>query len=350
MFVMLVKITQKEDQTMKINIREWINSISNSNQRPAMPIMTYPGLKLANKSIIDIIKNGEDQFKCIYELSKKYPSGAAMTIMDLSVEAEIFGSHIRYSSDEVPAVTGSIIDGESSAKGLQIPQPGSGRTGAYIQAAALSAQIINDRPSFGGQIGPFSLACRLYDMTEIMVALFDEPDTVHIVLDKATAFLISYAKAFKGAGANGIIMAEPAAGLLSPDQCTEFSSIYVKKIVDAVQDDSFIVILHNCGNTVKLIPSMLSTGALGFHFGNAVDMMDILPQMPSDRLASGNIDPARVFKNGTAEDVRQKTRELIEKTAGYRNFVISSGCDIPPGTPIENIEAFFETVKSSNKV
>ncbi len=334
---------------MRINMKEWVREIINSDERLSMPIMTYPGLKLAGLGIMDVIRDGESQFRCIYELAQKYPSIAAMTIMDLSVEAEVFGSNIRYSAGEVPAVVGSIADSESSARELKVPVPGEGRTGAYIRAAELSARNISGKPSFGGQIGPFSLACRLYDMTEIMVALFDEPETVHIILEKAAEFLMAYAKAFKEAGANGIIMAEPAAGLLSPDQCTEFSSEYVKRIVDAVQDDHFMVILHNCGNTTRLIPSLMRTGAAGYHFGNAVDMTAILPQVPSDRLVFGNIDPARAFKNGTVEDVMEKTRELLEKTAGYKNFVVSSGCDIPPGTPIENIEAFFETVAEYNE-
>jgi len=334
---------------MVINMREWVRNITGSEKRFSMPIMTYPGLALSGRTIPEVIRNGEDQFNCIYALTQKYPSAAAMTIMDLSVEAEAFGSPVRYSDSEVPTVSGNIVSGNESARELKIPRVGTGRTSAYIKAAALSARHISDRPSFGGQIGPFSLACRLYDMTEIMVALFDEPETVHIVLEKAAEFLVSYAKAYREAGAAGVIIAEPAAGLLSPEQCAEFSSPYVKKIVDAVQDDSFMVILHNCGNTVKLVPSMLTTGATGFHFGNAVDMEDILPQIPEDRLAFGNIDPARVFKNGTPEDVREKTWDLLNRTAGYRNFVISSGCDIPPGTPIENIEAFFETVEKYNR-
>lgn len=34
---------------------------------------------------------------------------------------------------------------------------------------------------------------------------------------------------------------------------------------------------------------------------------------------------------------------------GYKNFVISSGCDIPPATPWENIDAFFEAVNEFYK-
>ena len=55
-------------------------------------------------------------------------------------------------------------------------------------------------------------------------------------------------QSFQGSRRGRLIIAEPAAGLLSPEQCAEFSSPYVKKVVDAVQDDNFMVILHNCGN------------------------------------------------------------------------------------------------------
>jgi Uroporphyrinogen-III decarboxylase len=322
--------------------------MSTSIERQAMPIMTYPGLEIANTNVLEVVRYGEAQFKCIEALADKYPSAAAVTTMDLSVEAELFGSPIKFSEKEVPTVSGRILQSEESARMLRIPKVGEGRTGAYITAAKLSAKYIKDRPTFGGEIGPFSLTGRLFDMTEVMVAIFDEPEMVHMVLEKATSFLIEYAKAFKEVGANGIIIAEPAAGLLSPAQCEEFSSKYVQRIVEEVQDDYFMVILHNCGNTKNLVHSMIGTGAMAFHFGNAVDMTDIMPQIPWSRIAFGNIDPATVFKNGTVEDVRVKTWELLEKTFSYKNFVLSSGCDIPPGTPIENIEAFFTKLEEFN--
>jgi uroporphyrinogen decarboxylase len=333
---------------MQTNMRKWMFGMSTSVERQALPIMTYPGLEMADTSILEAVKYGEAQFKCIEALANKFPSAAAVTIMDLSVEAEVFGSPINFSENEVPSVSGRIVHDEASARALKIPKVGEGRTGAYVTAAKLSAKYVKDRPTFGGEIGPFSLVGRLFDMTEVMVAILLEPETVHILLEKVTSFLIEYAKAFKEVRANGIIIAEPAAGLLSPAQCEEFSSKYVKRIVEEVQDDYFMVMLHNCGNTKNLVSSMIGTGAMSFHFGNAVDMADIMPQIPWGRIAFGNIDPATIFKNGTVEDVRAKTWELLEKTFSYKNFVLSSGCDIPPGTPIENIEEFFKKLEEFN--
>ncbi|MGE5614307.1 MAG: uroporphyrinogen decarboxylase family protein [Bacillota bacterium] len=333
---------------MQQNMRKWLFSLSTSVERKAMPIMTYPGLKLADTNVMEIIKYGEAQFKCIEALANKFPSAAVMTIMDLSVEAEAFGCPIRFSEMEVPTVSGRIVSDRESVMALGVPKVGEGRTGAYITAARMAVKYIKDRPAFAGEIGPFSLAGRLFDMTEIMAAILLEPETIHMLLDKVTSFLVEYAKAFKETGANGIIIAEPAAGLLSPEQCEEFSSMYVQRIVEEVQDDYFMVILHNCGNTKKLVGSMINTGAMAFHFGNAVDMRDIMPRIPWGRIAFGNIDPISIFRNGTVEDVRAKTWELLEQTFSYKNFVISSGCDIPPGTPIENIEEFFAKVEEFN--
>ena len=72
---------------------------------------------------------------------------------------------------------------------------------------------------------------------------------------------------------------------------------------------------------------------------------DILAKVPSDTLVMGNIDPAGVLRMGTPESVREQTLKLMERCCKYDNFLLSSGCDIPPMTPWENIDAFFDAAK-----
>lgn len=335
---------------MTINMNDWIAGVLNAPHRLAMPIMTYPGLALVGQNVMDVISSGENQFACMKALGTTYPAIAGLTLMDLSVEAEAFGCPIKYSHDEVPTVTAPVVHDMESARALEIPQVESGRTSVYLEAARRAAAHFTDRPVFGGLIGPYSLTVRLKDMTQVMIDLMLEPEMIHVMLEKCTAFLTEYAKAFKAAGANGVLIAEPAAGLLSKEFCDEFSSRYVKRIIDAVQDEDFFVLLHNCGKTVELVPSLLSTGARGLHFGNAVEMTAVLPQVPENIIAMGNIDPAGTFRAGTPEQVRAATLDLLKKTAEYKNFVISSGCDIPPGTPLANVDAFYEALAEFNGV
>lgn len=334
---------------MKRNMYDWLKGLPSQKENGSLPLIIYPGLELSGTTISEVVTDGEAQYKCIKALAEKYPTAASVTIMDLSLEAEAFGSNTIYSEHEVPTVIGHIIDSEESAQNLQVPEVGAGRTGAYLEAARLAAEGINDRPVFGVHIGPYSLAGRLMDMTEIMIQLMIDPDYVKLVLEKCTEFLVEFAKAFKKQGVDGIIIAEPAAGLLSPEKCHEFSSVYVKRIVEAVQDESFAVILHNCGNAEKLVDTMVSTTAKGLHFGNAVDMKVIMPQVPEDIIAFGNIEPSGVFKHGSPEDMKNAVTTLLNDMKPYKNFVLSSGCDVPPFSPLENLDAFFEAFEEFNR-
>lgn len=326
---------------MQTNIKEWLNNLP--KRKKALPILSFPCISLLNCTVKELVSDSELQAKGMKAVADKTDAAASVSFMDLSVEAECFGATICVSDDEVPTVKGRLINNMDEAHSLKIPSVGSGRTQLYIDAIKKAAETITDRPVLAGMIGPFSLAARLLDVSEIMMDCYDDPDMVHTVLKKVTAFLMEYAKAYKAAGANGIVMAEPVAGLLSPALEEEFSSPYVKKIVDAVQDDRFIVIYHNCGDNVPMmLDSILSTGAAAYHFGNAVDLEeDILKKVPAQTVVMGNIDPAGVLRMGTPERVREVTLSLMERCCKYENFVLSSGCDIPPMTPWENMDAFF---------
>ena len=73
-------------------------------------------------------------------------------------------------------------------------------------------------------------------------------------------------------------------------------------------------------------------------------MEEIMEKMPSDTICLGNVDPAGQFRNGTPESIREETMNVMERCCRYPNFVISSGCDVPPMSSWENIDAFYSAV------
>ena len=330
----------------KINMKQWVAGIMQSHQKTAIPIMTNPGIELIGKTIYDAVTDGKVHHEAIAALHQRFPKSAALTvIMDLTVEAETFGADIRFSKDEVPSVIGHLLDSPSAIENLQVPGLDAGRAQQYILANKLT--VINnntDKPVLSGCIGPFSLAGRLYDMSEIMVLCYIDPEATQRLLQKCTDFIIAYCSALKETGVNGIIIAEPAAGLLSNDDCLKFSSEYVKQIIDKVQDEYFMVVLHNCGNTGHCTEAMVSSGAMGYHFGNKINMAAALADSPKDVLVMGNVDPVSVMKNGTSEEILKTVSDLFEIAENYPNYVLSTGCDVPPGISFENIDAFYQLV------
>lgn len=341
-----------------MNMKQWVADVIRRREVTAIPVMTHPGIELNGNTVLEAVSNGDVHAKAVLTLTEKYPCAAGCTIMDLTTEAEAFGAEIAFSEEAVPAVVGHLLPDVESIYQLEVPSLSAGRIPQYLKANLLAAKAFKElqasegatfRPLFSGCIGPFSLAGRLYDMSDIMVLIYENPDAAHALLSKCTDFIEKYCQALKLSGTNGVMMAEPAAGLMSNDDCRTFSSQYVKRIVERVQDDDFIVVLHNCGNTGQCTQAMVETGAAAYHFGNKCRMDEVIKDVPPTALVMGNIDPVSVFKDGTADEMRQTVTDLLDRMKRYPNFVLSSGCDTPPHTPLTNIDAFFEALEAWNE-
>ena len=160
---------------------------------------------------------------------------------------------------------------------------------------------------FAGVIGPFSLAARLLDVTEIMVDCYDEPDMVHTVMEKATQFLVEYCRAYKELGANGVVIAEPVTGLLSPPSRRSSPSRMCAASSRPCRTTASSSSTTNCGNAVlRMMDSILATGAAAYHFGNAINMADALALVPSDTVTMGNIDAGGEIRTNP-ESIRKAT-------------------------------------------
>jgi len=329
-----------------MNSREWLMELRDAREKKAFPILSFPVISLLDISVKELVKDSDSQSKGMKMVADRINSAASVSMMDLSVEAEAFGCTPRFFDDEVPTVVGSLVTTLEEAKALQIPKVGDGRTGLLINSIEKAKGLITDRPVLAGVIGPFSLAGRIMDVNEAFINCYAEPEMVHEILQKVVQFSTEYINAYKAIGANGVVMAEPLAGMLSPDMEKEFSEPYVRQIIEATKDDNFLVMYHNCGdNTIQMIDSILSVGADAYHFGNAINMKDMLSRIPKDIIVMGNIDPSGQFNIGTPESIYNETMALMtECCKEYPNFVISSGCDIPPSSPWTNIDAFFKAV------
>ena len=329
-----------------MNIRNLLWDAAKVGSKKALPILSFPAAQKLGVSVETLVKSAALQARAMEIIAHDTATIAAVSLMDLSVEAEAFGAQVRFTEDEVPAIVGQLISDEDEANALEVPDLTAGRASLCVEAVRTAKQHIADKPVLAGMIGPYSLAGRLCDVTEIMYLCFDEPETVHTVLNKVTKYLIQYGQAMKDAGADGIMMAEPLAGILSPDMAEEFSMPYVKRIINALQDEAFAVIYHNCGNSVpQMLEAIYQLGASAYHFGNAIDMEAVMKVTPADILVMGNIDPAGQFASGTVDSITAATRELLDQCGAYPNFVPSSGCDIPAHAKWENIHAFFAAVE-----
>jgi uroporphyrinogen decarboxylase len=316
-----------------------------SKERLALPIAVYPGLALTGARVKDVVTDPAAQFEAQAALHQRYHTPFVLSAMDLSAEAEAFGCALHISDNEVPSVTGRLVSDLAEAKRLAMPKPGDKRTAVYLETVRRLSRLPGNPLVFAGCIGPFSLAARLVGVSEAMELTIEEPDLMHVVLEKSTEFLTAYAKAFLEAGANGLIIAEPVAGLLSPDGMLTFSSTYLRALRSALPDRTFSMILHNCAAKVIHLPSLLATGLDAFHFGAPMDIPAALAKVDSNIVLCGNLDPSGIFCQLPPPAVQERAAGLLAATAAHPNFVLSSGCDIPPNAPLASLDAFYQALE-----
>ncbi len=104
-----------------MNMVTWREAVIASPRRTAIPIMTHPGIQLLGKNVHDAVTDGRVHFEAVRTLARSFPAAAATMMMDLSVEAEAFGSPVRFADDEVPTVHARIVESMDDVERLAVP-------------------------------------------------------------------------------------------------------------------------------------------------------------------------------------------------------------------------------------
>lgn len=329
-----------------MNMKQWLADARKMAKKKPMPVLSYPASARLGISIASMTENARVQADTMLYLMRELDMPMAITSMDLALEASCFGAPVSH--EGVPAVSNVILESMDDVDALQVPgEEIIVEKSPYLEAIRLvktEMQASGDvRPIIAGISGPFSLAGQLRGVTDIMMDCYDEPELLEELVQKTTEFLCVYANLLKEAGADMLLLAEPLAGVVSPTMAEQFSHSFVKKMIESVQDDSFAVIYHNCGAGVpRMLEDLAGLGAMIYHFGNVIDLSEALENMPKTVMVMGNVDPAGIVAHGSVESVRQAVDTLIQKCGSYENFWLSTGCDVPPDAPWENLVEFMK--------
>ena len=93
----------------QMNMKNWIQGLNGTGAKKPLPVLSFPCVSLLGITVKELISDSELQAKGMQAVAKQAPWAAAVSFMDLSVEAECFGATISVSDDEVPTGTPSRL-------------------------------------------------------------------------------------------------------------------------------------------------------------------------------------------------------------------------------------------------
>jgi uroporphyrinogen decarboxylase len=197
--------------------------------------------------------------------------------------------------------------------------------------------------------GPLSVAADIAGTKNFLTAMLKYPEKVHELLTIVTETNINIIDILCDMG-SGVSIADPvsSASLISAKLYREFSFPYQKKCIDRIRQKSGkSATIHVCGKSKLLWGDLVETGMSSFSLDNLEDLEEAKYAIGDKVLLIGNVPPVDIVRYGDYEDVVRESKECIRKAYNCpKGFILNTGCQVPVGTPIENIRALMDTVRS----
>jgi len=221
---------------------------------------------------------------------------------------------------------------------------------AVLDAIRLLRKKYGDEVAICGKvIGPWSATMVLIGVENLLIGTIDDPDRIKQFLEKFRILAIKFGAAQIEAGIDILNWNDHATGDLVSAKTYEELLFPLHKTVlkefHANAPKRIPIILHTCGKTLDRMPLFAQTGFDGFHFDSKNDVAESLRLTAGNILLCGCVTNVDVLLNGTREDVKKQTSDLLK--AGVP--IISPECAIPLRVKNDNLRAIVETVEASRQ-
>jgi uroporphyrinogen decarboxylase len=315
-------------------------------RRLIAPLIGFPGINIVGSTIKLAQQNFKEHYKVLKSITEIFKPDVIFPLMDLSVEANALGCLTVFPKEESATVIKDKFALSDIEKLENIDIAYDSRVLAYVQTIKLLKKNISPRILKGAYVtGPYTLAALMMGAEEAAFSVILKPDELDKLCEFTTRKIIDYINLLIAAGTRLICILEPSAVMLAPEQFELFSVKYVKSISAHCNDLDVSTIYHICGNTMHLVEKMSESGvdALSLDSSEAgVNIQAVARLISEDIILIGNVSPIGFILRGRPEEVKEEVIELLRDMEPYPNFILSTGCDLPQETPIENILAFMD--------
>jgi len=274
-----------------------------------------------------------------FAVQQDFKLDVVQAISDPYRETADFGAEIEFPIDNLPLLHKPLIQEPGDLRKLISPNPATGKR----MSDRLEA-IRHMREQVGGQVaimgwveGALAQAADLRGVDNIMFDLVDRPEWAMELLQKCVDVEIAFAQAQIDAGADIVGLGDAVGSLISPAMYRKYALPFEQKISAAVHEKGGFTRLHICGNTSHILTDMARSGADIVDIDWMVNASEASDAFVGKAALCGNFDPVGIMLQGTPQQVENAV--LASAREGGPRWFCAAGCEIPDGTPHENLNA-----------
>jgi MtaA/CmuA family methyltransferase len=259
-------------------------------------------------------------------------------ISDPYRETQGFGARVIFERDSVPRCERHPLEDGRDFSALPRPDPlRSERMLDRVNAIRAYKKRVGGRLSVLGWIeGPAAEAADLRNVMNFLMDLMDDEGYSAALMDLCVETAIRFARAQVEAGADSIGIGDAIASQVSPSLYERLIQPREKRLIAEVRKAGAFVRLHICGNITHLLPGIADLGVDILDVDHMVSMKQARQAVGARVALAGNINPLTV-RSGAPQEIAATIRQTYEAVGNP--YLVNAGCEIPSGTPKENLRA-----------
>ena len=275
-------------------------------------------------------------------------------------EAAWYGCQVRFPEGEVPFAVPLLGDDNKEqlfAQGL--PDPFGGFMAKAKEYYDRFRERMKDKTILGQRItglgawftttdGPFTVACELRGADKLCVDIYEDPDFYHQLMDYLTESIIQRMKAWRAYMGQPEVtksfgFADDSIMLLSREMYREYVLPYHKRMAQALSTMEERGGVHLCGDATRHFKTLRDElNIYSFDTGFPVDHRALCQELGPEVVIQGG-PRAQLIQMGSREEIRAESKRILDEVKPVsRTFIFRDGNDIPPYTPLENIQALYD--------
>jgi uroporphyrinogen decarboxylase len=320
------------------------------------PVMLHNFMMAAHEngvSMADFRRDAQLAAQSFINAVEKYHYDAILMDIDTATLAGAVGAKVDFPDDEPARVVSGVLATMESVNDLKpVDLSADMRIQVWLETVSRLVDHFGQEIAIRGNCdqAPFSLAALVRSTDAWLMDLTDQEKKPYAeqLLEYCVQITTQFIQLMAEAGAHIVSNGDSIGGpdMVSPRFYRKYVLPYEQRVSKAANDLGMPYILHICGNTTKILPDMMNSGAQGLEIDYKTDIQVAHNLLKDHVTLIGTLDPVSVVSQGSKELVVQKSEELLQLFSDTPRFILNAGCAIPPETPSENIRAMIQAARN----
>lgn len=280
----------------------------------------------------------------------RFPLDAAILFSDILTIPHALGLGLQFETGEGPRIERPVRT-KADVQKLGVPDPTVELRYVLDAVTLIRRELAGRVPLIGFAGSPWTVATYIVEggssreFSRIKALMYDEPSTLHALLDLLARSTLAYLNAQITAGAQAVMIFDTWGGVLAPTQYREFSLRYMEQIAASLKRESdgrrVPLILFTKGGGAWL-ESMAATGCDALGVDWTTDLADARRAVKDTVALQGNLDPNCLY--ASPEVIRAQVANVLASYGHGHGHVFNLGHGIHPAVPPEHAAAMIAAV------